>query len=247
MAQVLTRSPEKLKTGSNAFKDFKEGARDTFPLLVGALPFGIIFGTLAAANGLSFAATLGMSIFVFAGSAQFIALGMIGAGTAWPLIVATTFIVNLRHMLYCATLLPWLTKMRLKWQIPLCFWLTDETFAVAVRRYQDGDKDHDHRWYHLGSSLAMYSNWLACTYIGLAAGQRFPQITEYGLDFAMPATFIGMLIPYLKNRAMWAAVLISGLVSILAFTMPHKLGLMCAAFAGIAGGIFVESKFKEDK
>lgn len=83
------------------------GARDIIPLIVGAIPFGIICGTLAQGSGLSFGATLGMSVFVFAGSSQFIALRLLAAGSSLPLMVLTTVVVNLRHMLYAASLLPY--------------------------------------------------------------------------------------------------------------------------------------------
>ncbi|MCP4020277.1 MAG: hypothetical protein GY729_00415 [Desulfobacteraceae bacterium] len=88
---------------SQAKKEFFKGAKDTFPLIVGAIPFGIIFGTLAANSGLSFFAAMGMSLFVFAGSAQFIGIGLVSAGTGWVIIVLTTFVVNLRHLLYSVT------------------------------------------------------------------------------------------------------------------------------------------------
>jgi len=92
-------------------QEFFKGARDTLPLVIGAMPFGIIFGTLAAGAGLSPWGAMGMSLFVFAGSSQFIAMGLIGAGTAWPMIVLTTFVVNFRHLLYTATLLPHLRRL----------------------------------------------------------------------------------------------------------------------------------------
>ena len=110
--------------------EFWKGARDTLPLIIGAIPFGIIFGTLSAKAGLSPAGTVGMSMFVFAGSAQFIAMGLVGAGTAWPMIVLTTFVVNFRHLLYTATLLEDLKRLPRRWQVLLTFGLTDETFAV---------------------------------------------------------------------------------------------------------------------
>ena len=81
------------------------------PLIIGAIPFGIIFGTLSGGAGLSAAGAMGMSVFVFAGSSQFIAMGLVGAGTAWPMIVLTTFVVNFRHLLYTATLLPYLQRL----------------------------------------------------------------------------------------------------------------------------------------
>ena len=113
--------------------------RDTFPLLLGAFPFGLIYGALAATSGLGTAAGMAMAALVFAGSAQFIAVGMVAAGVPVVIIILTTFIVNLRHLLYSATLLPHLRHLPQKWRIPLAFWLTDETFAVTVRRFQRVD------------------------------------------------------------------------------------------------------------
>jgi hypothetical protein len=111
-------------------QEFLSGVRDTLPLLLGALPFGLIYGAVAATSGLSLAAAIAMSALVFAGSSQFIAIGLVAAQTPVAIIVLTTLIVNLRHMLYSATLLPYLKDLPQRWRIPLAFWLTDETFAV---------------------------------------------------------------------------------------------------------------------
>ena len=214
--------------------------RDTIPLIVGAIPFGIIFGTLAISSGLSFWGTLAMSAFVFAGSAQFIALGLLAIGTSWPIIVLTTFVVNLRHLLYAVTLLPYVKSLPQYWQIPLAFWLTDETFVVVIKHYDQSNGSPYKRWYHLGSSLAMYLNWQLWTFLGLTIGNSFPNIAAWGLDFAMPVTFIGMIIPYLKNRPMWATVFIAGSVALATYSLPHKLGLIIAALAGVVGGYMVD-------
>jgi 4-azaleucine resistance transporter AzlC len=226
---------------SSLFSELLAGARDTFPLIVGAIPFGLIFGTLAISSGLSFTATMAMSAIVFAGSAQFIAVGLVMAGTGWPIIVLTTFVVNLRHALYSATLTPYVKKLPQRWQIPMAFWLTDETFAVVAARYnQVGDSPHL-RWYYLGSALFMYLNWQFCTFLGLTIGRLIPDATAWGLDFAMPVTFIGMVIPYLKNRPMVAATVVAGVVALLAYPLPHKLGLIIAAVVGIGTGVIIET------
>lgn len=222
------------------------GAMDTFPLIVGAIPFGIIFGTLAATAGLSFAAAMGMSIFVFAGSSQFITVSLVSAGTAWPMVVLTTFVVNLRHMLYGATMVPFYKELSEPWKMILAFGLTDETFAVAINRYYKDDALPNKEYYNLGSMLFMYINWNLCTLVGLTAGRAFPEIAGWGLDFAMPATFIGMVIPYLVSKPMWASVITAGTVSILAGGLPHKLGLMVAAIAGVTAGVLSE-KFLSEK
>jgi 4-azaleucine resistance transporter AzlC len=227
--------------------EFLSGARDTIPLIVGAIPFGLIFGALAIGSGLSFEGTMAMSGFVFAGSAQFIAVGLLAAGAGWPIIVLTTFVVNLRHLLYSATLVPHVKQLSQRWQVPLAFWLTDETFAVVINRYNKPDQSPHKHWYYLGSAVAMYTNWQFCTFLGLTIGQMMPNAAAWGLDFAMPVTFIGMIIPYLKNRPMWASVIISGGVALLAYPLPHKLGLMVAALSGIAGGLAFEILLGKDK
>jgi 4-azaleucine resistance transporter AzlC len=229
----------------SAFKQFLAGGKDTFPLVVGAIPFGLIFGTLALQSGLSLGGTLAMSALVFAGSAQFIAVGLISAGTGWPLIVLTTFVVNLRHALYSATLAPYVSRLPQRWQIPLAFWLTDETFAVVVSRYtisryNNAAVDHN-RWYYLGSAVFMYTNWQICTFLGATIGRLIPNAAAWGLDFAMPVTFIGMVIPYLKNRPMVAAVVVAGVTALLAHPMPNQMGLMIATLAGIIAGVLVEA------
>ena len=221
--------------------EFLAGARDTFPLIVGAIPFGLIFGTLAINSGLSFAATMAMSSIVFAGSAQFIAVGLVAAGIGWPIIILTTFVVNLRHALYSATLAPYAKRLPQRWQVPMAFWLTDETFAVVAARYSYVGDSPTLKWYYLGSALFMYLNWQFCTFLGLMVGQRIPDAAAWGLDFAMPVTFIGMVIPYLKNRPMWATTVVAGVVALVAYPLPHKLGLILAALAGIAAGVIVEA------
>ena len=221
-------------------REFWKGARDTLPLVIGAIPFGIIFGTLSGGAGLSVAGTMGMSLFVFAGSAQFIAMGLVGAGTIWPMIVLTTFVVNFRHLLYTATLLDHLKTLPRRWQVVLAFGLTDETFAVAVGRWYHNDDSPYKHWYQLGSMTFMYTNWNICTVVGLLAGRMLQGIGGWGLDFAMVAAFIGMVIPYLKDKPTYIAVLTAAISALVFQGMPHKLGLIMAAVIGMAAGVTAE-------
>ncbi|NJM98233.1 MAG: AzlC family ABC transporter permease [Phormidesmis sp. RL_2_1] len=220
--------------------EFWAGARDIFPLIVGAIPFGIIFGTLATSNGLSAGGALGMSALVFAGSSQFIAAGMMATNAGWLLIVLTAFVVNLRHLLYAVSLVPYVKKLPQRWKIPLAFGLTDEAFAVAIRRYESPDPSPFKHWYYLGAAIAMYINWQLCTLLGVTAGQMVPNAARWGLDFAMCATLIGIIMPYLKNRPMVWAIVVAGAMAVITHPLPYKLGLMLAAIAGIAAGVITE-------
>ena len=164
------------------------GARDTLPLAIGTTPFAIIFGTLAVAAGFPPLAALAMSAIVFAGSAQFISLSLIGGGAPLGLIWLTTFVVNLRHALYSATLQPVARDWPLPWRALTAFWLTDEIFAVAERRLQTVG-EADVLPYYLGSAGFFYLNWLSWTAVGALVGSRLPGLAGLGLDFAMIATF----------------------------------------------------------
>jgi 4-azaleucine resistance transporter AzlC len=236
MQQTFTRRSE-----------FLAGIRDTLPMDIGAIPFGIIFGALAVNSGISPLGTLGLSLFVFAGSSQFIATGLVAQNVSVFIIIVTTFIVNLRHALYSATLAPHLKGLSHKWLLPLGFWLTDETFAVVVNRYNKDDKSPYKHWYHLGSSVIMYANWNACTIIGLVAGQSIPDMRSWGLDFAMAVTFIGLLVPNLKNRPMLLAAMIAGVSAVLFYNLPNKLGLMIAALLGITAGVITEKAIEPQR
>lgn len=220
--------------------EFWAGCRAIFPLVVGAIPFGIIFGTLAASSGLSFTSTMAMSALVFAGSSQFIAIGLVAAGTALPLIIATTFVVNLRHLLYSVSIIPHVQHLSQLWKFLLGFWLTDEAFAVAIARYDQSDLSPHKHWYHFGASLFMYVNWQICTLAGLTIGHLIPNAANWGLDFAMSVTFIGMVIPYLISQPMVVTVLVAGITALLTHGFPHQLGLMVASLMGIVAGVLCE-------
>ena len=207
---------------------------------MGAFPFGLIYGALAVTAGLSRGAAVLMSAIVFAGSAQFIAVGLVAAGTPGLIIIATTLVVNLRHMLYSATLLPYLKELSLRWRLMLAFWLTDETFAVSVGRWTRSDDSPHKKWYQLGSSLAMYLNWQIWCFIGVLVGESIPNAGSWGLDVAMPVTFIGMTIPFVRSTPMLICVLAAGMTAYFFAFLPYKLGLMLAAAAGIFAGLAAE-------
>ena len=216
------------------------GARDSLPMLLGAAPFGLIFGTLALPKGLSAGGALAMSLIVFAGSSQFIALSLVAGKASLFVVILTTLIVNLRHALYSASLLPFVSALNQRWRTMLAFWLTDETYAVVLHRYAAHDASPYKQWYQLGSSLAMYSNWFVWTLIGVLLGASIPSLQHLGLEFAMAATFTGIVVPMLRDRPMVAAALVAAAVALLGRDLPYKLGLMLAALAGVVAGMLVE-------
>jgi 4-azaleucine resistance transporter AzlC len=237
----LVPDPRKRKITRRS--QFIAGMRDTIPMVIGATPFGLLFGTLAVTQaGLSVWGAMGFSLFVFAGSAQFVAVGLLSQGAGLAVLILTTFIVNVRHALYGASLAPYMKHLSQHWLLPLGFWLTDETYATVIGKWNDPDDPPPYReWYHLGSSVLMYVNWNTWTAIGIVAGSQFSNAAAWGLDFAMVVTFLGIIVPMIVNRPMLVCAIVAGLVGVLANGLTHNLGLMVAALAGIAAGFLVET------
>ena len=223
-------------------QQFLYGCRDSIPMIVGILPFGLIYGALASLAGLSLGQALGMSLLVYAGSAQFIAISLLTLGSGAVVILLTTLVVNLRHVLYSAALQPYVGKLSQRWRVPLAFGLTDETFAVVQRRYLARGMTEHGQWYHAGVALALYLSWVSSSLVGALFGQSVPNLAGWGLDFAMLATFIGIVVPALRNQPQIAAALVAGAVALLCHTWPYKLGLMAAALSGIAVGVWLERR-----
>lgn len=220
--------------------EFWAGATAIVPLIVGAVPFGIIFGAVSVTSGLTPAAAAAMSAFVFAGSSQFVATGMVAAGASAVVIVVTTFVVNIRHSLYAVTLAPHLQGYPQRWLAPLGFLLTDEAFMIVVQRFGRRDNSPYRHWFYLGAGLAMYVNWQLCTWVGIWAGQVIPNPRAWGLEFALPLTFIGMLVPSLTSRPLVLAATAAGLSALALRGLPNQMGLIIAILVGVATGIISE-------
>ncbi len=223
-----------------SLKEFWLGIKDELPILVGVLPFGMIYGISALAAGMTPVSAQAMSSIVFAGSAQFVLAQLVQAHAPLAVMLATGFVVNLRHALYSASLSPHTRRLSLWWKVVLSYLLTDEAYAVTITHYsQPGDETHKH-WYFLGAGLTLWSGWQVSTALGIFLGAQVP--SAWGLDFALPLIFIALVVPALKDRAGSLAAVAAGVTSILAFGMPYKLGLLTAAFVGIIVGLWSERK-----
>lgn len=225
---------------SEKAKYFWAGVRAELPLLIGVFPFGMIYGALALDAGLSTAAAQMMSSMVFAGSAQFITTQLVRDSAPGFVIVLTIAVVNLRHMLYSASLAPQLASLSTRWKALLSYLLTDEAYAPSIIHYEnEGVKPYSH-WFLFGAGLALWISWQASTALGIFLGAAIPD--SWSLDFALPLTFIAMVVPVLKNRPSIAAALSAGCVALAAYSLPYKLGLIVAALVGIAVGTLLEDK-----
>lgn len=219
---------------------FWSGVREEVPLLVGVFPFGMIYGALALKAGLGLAASQMMSSIVFAGSSQFIAAQLIHDAAPGLVIVLTIAVVNLRHMLYSASIAPYLEKLSIRWKVLLSYLLTDEAYAPTALKFEREGASPLGHWFLFGAGLALWSTWQVSTGLGIFLGAVIPP--AWPLDFALPLTFIALVMPALRSRPAIAAALSAGLVALLAYSMPYKLGLILAALTGIFIGTMLEAR-----
>jgi 4-azaleucine resistance transporter AzlC len=230
---------KELQTPSS-FTEWMAGIRDELPILLGVIPFGLIYGALAIDAHLPAAAAQAMSSIVFAGSAQFVTAQLINAGASALVIIMVIFVVNLRHALYSASLASHLRHLKPAWKVLLSYLLTDEAYAVVITHYnQESPLDHKH-WYFLGAGLTLWTSWQISTAIGIFIGARMPE--NWPLSFALPLTFIALVVPALKDRAATAAAVAAGVVGLLTINFPYKTGLLLSALVGILVGMGVEWK-----
>jgi branched chain amino acid efflux pump len=231
--------------------EFLNGIKGILPILLGVLPFGLIYGVSARSAGLPVVAAQSMSFIVFAGSAQFVTVQLISAGVPVGIIILTACLLNLRHALYSASLAPYVKHLPRRWKMLLAYLLTDEAYAVTIIHYRqpgavkvspaasENDVTPRH-WYFLGAGLTLWIVWQISTAIGIVLGANVP--ASWSLDFALPLTFIALVIPALRTRAEWIAAATAGGVAVLAAGLPLNLSLLAATLCGMAIGLGLEVK-----
>lgn len=225
--------------------EFWAGVQAQLPILLGVSPFGMIYGIIAIKAGLPVAVALGMSIIVFAGSSQFIAAQLFASATPGLVIVLTTLVVNLRHMLYSASVAPYVKHLSPLWKYLLAFLLTDEAYAVTITYYEKSAaqsplpvSETNRHWFFFGAGLTLWVAWQASTAVGVLLGAQVP--SRWALDFTLALTFIALLIPVLKDRPAVLAALAAGGMALAAHGLPYNLGLIAAVLTGIAVGVAAE-------
>lgn len=215
---------------------FRDGAHALLPSLVGALPFGLITGVAGTAAGLSPVETAGLSVFAFSGIAQLVVCQLLATASPAPVMLLAAVVVSLRFLMYSAALAPHLGHLPLRWKIALAYVTTDQGFASSVSHFQQSSGVTNREWYHLGGGIAQWVPWQITVAIGAVLGAHVP--AHWSLDFAVPLTFLAMLIPAIKDRGTAIAASVAGVTTLGAVGLPFRLGLIVAALVGIAAGLF---------
>jgi len=228
------------KTTPPAAAAFVSGARAIVPVLFALLPFGLAFGATATGNGFSPIESLGMSVFVAAGAAQLAAVQLISGGASVAVVVVTVLVINLRFMLYGASLAPHFRSLPLWWKSLLSYHLTDQAYAATITRFDAGETEEpDKRWYYLGTGLAIWTTWQVATMMGVFLGAWVSE--GWSLDFVLPLVFIALAVPAVKDRTTGIAALAAGVASVFATALPLNLGLIGAALIGVLAVLATET------
>ena len=179
-------------------QELRQGINDSVPIILGYLPLGLAFGVLANEVGMSIIQATVMSFLCFTGAGQYIAIGVMQAGGAVFTIIMANGLVNLRYLLFSTSMVPYL-----KGRVPtalgsfLSYGLTDETYAVAMKRYQD----HSPTVSYIATNLSSHIGWVASTLLGAILGGYMSNTERLGLGFALPAMYICLLVFMIKRKS----------------------------------------------
>jgi len=222
-----------------------DGLRAAWPVCLGFVPIGLSFGVLAQKAGLGPLHVLFMSVLVFAGGSQFLAVGMLGSGVSAGTIVATTFIINLRHLLMSSALAVHFPRTSKRFLTLFAYGVTDESFAVNMARFRQGGWD---RWRALTVNQIANFTWIVCTVAGVFLGDLVPS-GAFGIDYALTAMFICLLTFQLRGNEHVVTALLAALISVLlSLVFPgnsHVLAASCLA-ATIGFGVKRQLRKRRD-
>ncbi|WLR51503.1 AzlC family ABC transporter permease [Bacillus tianshenii] len=217
--------------------DFKHGVQSGVSIAIGYMPAALTFGLLAKSTGLTIMEALMMSVLVFAGAAQYISLSLIALGTAGPIIILTTFIINIRHLLMSASLSE-RTEEEHKFKKALyAFGITDETFSVASLK--EGKVTAG---YMFGLIAVSYGSWVTFSVVGHFVGASLPEVLQESMGIALYAMFIGLLTPSLKKhrKVVWLAGVAAVANSIFTAFFPPNWSGWAIVLATLASAIAIE-------
>ncbi|MFY8297565.1 AzlC family ABC transporter permease [Pseudoalteromonas sp. SS15] len=216
------------------------GFIDMFPLCVAVIPWGILCGSLAIQVGLSPWQAQAMSLFVFAGAAQLAGMQLIGLGSPAMPILSSTFVISSRHLLYSAVFQSYVKDLPLFKRIVFAFFLTDEMFALT-NAFIAKNKRFCYV-YAVASGFAFYVMWNLATLVGIVAGNNIENLQAYGLEFAIAATFIALVVPAIKDKPVLMSVLASGASVLVLELIAFEYALIASTFIGMFAGYYFAIK-----
>lgn len=208
-------------------------------IAVSAVGFGFVYGLSAREAGFSPLEAVAMSTIVFAGAAQFAAVGYVASGLAWPGVVLLTFLLNARHLLYSAALAPWLREVPFWRRAVIAHLLTDEAFALSIGHFRRVGRT-DERGYWIAAIASTFIPWNAATIAGVLIGERIPDPARFGIDIIFPAAMIGLAVGLITGRReLVAATVGAGVGVVVALLTAPSIGIVAGGVVGPLIGLLV--------
>ena len=230
-------SPRAKRQNLSAKSEFWSGVRDEVPLIFGVAPFGLVFGVLGIESGLTPLQTIMLSSILFGGASQIVFVQLWAAGVPALIVGGSVCVINVRHVLYSASVAAYLRPLPLRWRILLGYLLTDEAYAISIKRFRHEPPGPNQHFHLLGSGMLLWTSWQFATIFGVLVGGTIPE--SWSLSFAIPLTFIAVVAPILKTRADLTAVITAASISIIGQPLPWNSWLIIAAIGGILAGWLV--------
>ena len=228
---------------SSKFAIFKKGLLDISPLLIPVVPFGIIFGAKGIELGFSPLITYATSLIIFGGASQIVFIQLLSGGASSLVAITSVGVINSRHFLYGAVLTEYLEKLSLVKKLIISYLITDQTFAVSSKYFKE-HKINNHSHYHLiGAGVILWTTWQVTTIIGIFLGSIVPD--EWGLKFAIPLTFLAIIINEFRKLDHVLVMLISGISSLVFFDVPFKAYIIITPLIGLLSALII-TRIKEN-
>lgn len=229
----MTRDPAARRAAIRA------GFRDAAPMLLGTIPFGLVAGATPVAAGLGVADVMGLSLIVFAGASQIATAEVLTSGGSVAIAVLTAWTINLRLILYSASLAPTLAHESKRRRLLASYFLVDQAYALAISRWDGTDEPTDRLPYFFAVGGLLGSTWLAATYVGAVAGSSLP--ADIPLDFMVPLVFLVLVVPAMVSRPAILAAVFGGGGAVVAHQVgAGRLAVMIGGLLGIGAGTVAE-------
>jgi 4-azaleucine resistance transporter AzlC len=218
---------------------FLAAAKACLPVLPGVMAFGAISGVAMVAAGMPHYMAMLMSVLVYAGSSQLAALQLLSSGTPLAIAVLAGLVINLRFSIYSLSVAPHLAAAGPRSRALLAYLLSDNGYAMAIRGYERPQEGMGKVWYYFGCCSAIWITWQIGTLTGILLGTRIP--AGWHLEFSIVLTFLGIVAPTIRDRAVAAAACAAGVTAVLSWSLPLRMGLLIAVATGICAGMATES------
>ncbi|NVD99781.1 AzlC family ABC transporter permease [Massilia sp. BJB1822] len=224
---------------------WREGLKTGTPTLFGIAAWGLVVGIAMVKTGLTVPQALGMTLLVFAGSAQLASLPLIAANAPIWVIFATALVVNLRFVIFSALLAPHFSHLPWRQRIALGYVSGDMTVALFLQKYPSEEPQLGKLSYLKGLLYPNWAAWQVGSIAGIFLGSAVP--SEWGLGFAGTLAIICITVPMVASRPTLVGVLVAGVVAVAAAGLPYKLGLLAAVVVGMVAAMATEEMLANRK